>query len=71
MNEADNACCSNWLGSDRFVWNLCTITVNEEVLFNAPLNYVRYSTGLFQCMCLDVREDELLLDAVGCLDAPV
>lgn len=71
MNEADNARCTDWLGAGESVWRIYALCI-DEMTFTESLYYYRHlSSSRFQGACLDCREDELLLDAVGCLDAPL
>ncbi len=68
MNEADNVRFTEWMGCGEYAWNLYTATA-DDVTFDQPYRW--QIAPLFQSACLDVREDELFLDALGCLDAPL
>lgn len=64
MNDADNARFTEWLGGvDCFAVNLFRLA-EQDVSPRQPCPLLLWT-------CLDVREDELYLDALGCLDAPV
>jgi hypothetical protein len=69
MSDADNARLMAWLGIDIFLIRIFD-NVSDEMRFSS-LNTFRYGQSTFQALCMDAREDELLLDVVGCLDAPL
>lgn len=67
MSEEDYVRFSEWFGANVFAVNLYRIAEQEI----APDRSGCWKAhAVFQWECLDVRESELYLDAIGCLDAP-